>query len=190
MRYRPKPWDFKPKVLAYIRDSAPRPRCAVYARALTLASRDFKIVPIRPLHINDSIRKFQHPEKSPGLPYTTEGLRRKDEVDPNRIKQYVHNLKYGIYNRCNTPCNAAARTMVSKEGNKFRLVWVYPAHMTFAEGMFAQPLIEKYQSDRGHYGLWITYSRGDARFLANSRSKRERFVGLDWSSFDVYPPPW
>jgi hypothetical protein len=63
--------------------------------------------------------------------------------------------------------------------------------MTFAEGMFAMPLIERYLTLKGPYGLWINYSRGDMRWIIGHRKHASlKWVGLDWSSFDVYPPPW
>lgn len=188
-RYRPRLFEVKRKVQQYFKAKPYRPRDSRYALALRKASQDFRIPTTYPLHINDSIRQFQNTDRSPGLPYTQEGLKRKDEVDPNRIKHYVHNLKYGIYSRCNTPCTAAVKSMVSKR-NKFRLIWVYPAHMTFAEGMFAAPLIRAYTASRSHYGLWLNFAKGDMRGLMASRHKRNVWLGADWDGFDATVPAW
>lgn len=189
MRYHPKLFEIKKKVSHYFTDTPARPKDPEYTAALYKASADFNIPKVKPLHINDSIRQFQHVNRSPGLPYTQEGYKRKDEVPPERIKQYVHNLKYGIYSRCDTPCTAAVKTTVSKK-NKFRLIWVYPAHMTFAEGMFANPLIRAYQARRGPYGIWISYAKGDMRSLMCRRSKHRLWLGADWQNFDSTIPAW
>lgn len=190
-RANPKPTLLLERIQQYFYDRPERPADADrYQRALRRTVDDFSLgVKIKPLHINDSIRNFKHPEKSPGLPYTREGLRRKDEVDPNRIKQYAHNLKYGIFKKCITPCSCASRTHVAKE-EKVRLVWVYPAHMTYIEGMFAQPLICAYQNIRGPYGIWIQYRLGDLKAIMSKRPRNYHWLGTDFSSFDSSVPTW
>lgn len=129
-RFRPRPQHIVAKVNTYFRRLPRRPvNDPRYEAALIKTRRQFAISKVNPLHINDAINHFQHPDRSPGLPYTSQGFKRKDEVHPNVIKQYVHNLKYGIYTKCTTPCNAVAKSMVAKSP-KFRLIWVYPSHMT------------------------------------------------------------
>lgn len=189
-RYRPRPWDYYPKVCEYDHPLPSRPSDDLYRTAIQKVRELFRLpAPVPVYHINDSINYFKHPDKSPGLPYTKFGIKKKRDVEPNVIKQYVHNVKYGYYTHCKTPCTAAARTMISKTGDKFRLIWVYPCHMTFAEGMFAQPLIKAYQERRGAYGLWICYARGDAKYLT-SLKKGCKLLGLDWSAFDTRVPSW
>nr|USE08295.1 MAG: putative RNA-dependent RNA polymerase [Partitiviridae sp.] len=189
VRYHPKLPEVKKKVATYFSKTPNRPTDPTYFQALHKAGCEFRVPRVRPLHINDSIRCFQHTNKSPGLPYTLEGFKRKDEVPPQRIKHYVHNLKYGIYSRCDTPCTAAVKTMVAKRP-KFRLIWVYPAHMTFAEGMFANPLIKAYQEKRGSYGLWLSFAKGDMRYLMSTRRPHNKWLGADWSGFDTTIPAW
>nr|QZZ63398.1 hypothetical protein [Leuven Partiti-like virus 4] len=192
-RYRPQPSDFKSKVLPYLTSKPNRPKDAVYLSALATVRRLFALpAKVNPLHINDSIKYFQNGDKSPGLPYTARGIKQKRDVPVNEIKQYVHNVKYGIYQHCRTPCTGAARTMISKSTEKkFRLIWVYPAHMTLAEGMFAQPLIWAYQRLEGPYGIWIQYARGDAkRLMAAKRFPSQRWLGMDWTAFDANVPSW
>lgn len=190
VRFRPRPQHIVAKVRTYFRVLPQRPRnCPRYEAALLKARKDFTIRKVKPLHINDSIRHFQHPDRSPGLPYTAQGFKRKDEVDPNIIKQYVHNLKYGIYSKCTTPCNAVAKSMVAKSP-KFRLIWVYPAHMTFAEGMFAMPLIRAYKAHRGTYAIWVQYSNGGLADLQSRLPPDHTWLGLDWSAFDSSIPAW
>lgn len=190
-RKHPKGFEVEQRVRTYLARKPARPQDSQYQEAYQRTLRDFTLPsPVRPLHINDSIKQFQNVDRSPGLPYTSEGLKRKDEVDPQRIKQYAHNLKYGYYQRCDTPCTAAVKTMVTQRGDKWRLVWVYPAHMTFIEGMFAQPLIRRYQAQRGAYGLWIQYSKGDLRYLRSKRNTKAKWLGVDWSGFDASVPAW
>lgn len=189
-RYHPRLHEVKRLAYGYFAKQPSRPKSSQYLLALTAARVDFNLgFKIKPLHINDSIKQFKNVDRSPGLPYTQQGFKRKDEVDPQRIKQYAHNLKYNVYRRCDTPCTAAVKTMVSPK-NKFRLIWVYPAHMTFVEGMFAAPLIRAYTEARGKYGLWINYSHGDMRLLTAKRRKHNLWLGSDWSSFDATVPAW
>lgn len=191
-RYRPRPWDFIPKVEKYKKILPRRCTSPSYQRAVANATQDFKLrTPVKPYHINDSIRHFQHPEKSPGLPYTRMGIRQKRDLDPYDIKMKVHNMKYRIGKRDRVPCTAAARTCISKTDPKFRLIWVYPAHWTYAEGMFAMPLIHSYLEKYGTYGIWIKYAKDHARVLKRKRtSKRHQWLGLDWNGFDATIPAW
>lgn len=167
-----------------------QPTDEIYRQALVLARADFSIPKIHPMHVNDVIRHYQHPERSPGLPYTTQGFKRKDEVDPNTIKWSVHCLKYKIWSRCKTPCNAASRTAVSKDKDKVRLIWVYPSHMTFAEGMFAMPLLHAYKQRKGRYGIWIKYLHGHMRYMLSLKPKNYTWLAADWSNFDASVPAW
>jgi hypothetical protein len=186
VRVAPRPTDIVSKVNAYFQKKPSRPNNLRYLRALEQTEDAFRLAtPVAPFHINDSIRHFKHPDRSPGLPYTSYGLRRKDEVDPNVIKQFAHNLKYGIFNKCRTPCNAVAKSMVGKVP-KFRLIWVYPAHMTFIEGMFAQPLLHAYQQLRfqSPYAIWISYAKAHMRWIQRRKPYGWRWLSLDWSAFD------
>jgi hypothetical protein len=79
--------------------------------------------------------------------------------------------------------------MVGKDP-KFRLVWVYPAHMTFAEGIFAQPLIQAYKQERKQYALWVNYSHGHMKHIQLSKPKSWSWLALDWRAFDVNVPAW
>jgi len=145
---------------------------------------------VHPFHVNDVIRHYSHPERSPGLPYTTEGLKRKDEVDPNRIKWAVHAMKYGIWPKCRTPCNAVAKTAVHPTDEKLRLIWVYPAHMTFGEGMFAMPLIHAYKQQQKNYAIWLRYHCGDMRYMYSVKPPGYTWLAADWSSFYATVPAW
>jgi len=190
LRYHPKLYEIKSTAKKYLTQSPFKPNDMAYQQALCKARKDFSLPrKVHPFHINDAIKHYQNTDRSPGLPYTTQGFHRKDEVDPLIIKQWVHNLKYGKFDKCNTPCTAAVKTVVSKKP-KFRLIWVYPAHMTFSEGMFAMPLIQAYLTQRGPYGLWLNYALGDMRLLMCQRQRENLWLGADWSGFDACIPAW
>jgi hypothetical protein len=156
-----------------------------------LTRADYVIPKLNPFHVNDVIRHYQHPDRSPGLPYTKQGFKRKDEVHPNKIKWAVHCLKYGIWPKCKTPCTAAGKSAVSPDKDKVRLIWVYPSHMTFAEGMFAMPLLHAYKQLRTHrYGIWIRYLKGDMRLMMALKPKHYTWFAADWTSFDSSIPAW
>lgn len=192
IRSKPNPTKIKERIQKYFCRRPPRPTNYRYTSALFKAREAFRLpYRVNPFHVNDVIRHYSHPDRSPGLPYTKEGLRRKDEVDPNRIKWAVHAMKYGIWTKCKTPCNAVAKTAVHPTDEKLRLIWVYPAHMTFAEGMFAMPLIRAYKQQLGSpYGIWIRYQCGDMRYLRSKKLPEYTWLAADWSGFDATVPPW
>jgi len=190
-RYNAKPHDVAEKIKTYWRKLPSRPKDdPIYQRALDKTRRQYTLGhKVKPYHINDVIRRYPHPDRSPGLPYTLRGMRKKSEVPVTAIKSFNHNLKYGIYKKCATPCNISAKSMVGKQP-KFRIVWVYPAHMTFSEGMFAMPLISAYQEKRGSYAIWCKYALGHMRTLCAKKKKKYTWLGLDWSAFDSNVPAW
>ncbi|XP_044747514.1 uncharacterized protein LOC123308761 isoform X4 [Coccinella septempunctata] len=182
----PKISDYEIPLARYSERLPQRTKDPLYTSVLREVGEQFRIPKVRPYHIDDSIRHFQHPEQSPGLPYINMGFKRMDEIDRLHIKQYVRNLKYDIYNRCNTPC----RTTVARTP-ELRLIWGYPAHMTFAEGMFVQPLIRGYRRAQGIYGLWIQNAEDYMRLLQSHRQSEESsWLGLYWNSFDPHVPAW
>lgn len=62
--------------------------------------------------------------------------------------------------------------------------------MTIMEGMFAQPLIHAYNSLRWTpYAIWWRWQKGDMHTL-NSKRGRCKWLGTDYSAFDVNVPPW
>lgn len=151
----------------------------------------FRIPAQQIVHLNDVMMEFPHPETSPGLPYTQEGIKQKRLVNPYRIKYFVHKMKYGEIGNCRTPCTAAVRTTVSQDQGKFRLIWAYPCHMTMAEGIFAQPLIQGYKSYRTPFAIWCQYGKGHMKYLASHRtSPQQRWFSIDWSRFDANVPAW
>ncbi|UHK03007.1 MAG: RNA-dependent RNA polymerase [Hangzhou partitivirus 1] len=189
-RYRPRPSDFHSAFERYLEPSPKRPTDDLYTTAVQKVSEWLNLPKIKPLHLNDSMARFPHPEKSPGLPYTREGIRKKADVPPSRVRSFVHQLKYGLITNIRTPCTAAARTTVATV-DKFRLIWVYPCNVTMAEGMFAQPLIEAFLSWRTPYALWVQYGKGHMKWLASQRrSRRQKWISLDWSNFDANVPAW
>nr|QQO81403.1 RNA-dependent RNA polymerase [Soybean thrips partiti-like virus 7] len=189
IRYNPRPLDVAAKVDAYFRKYPSKPNDDRYLRALHLARVDYSGPKVYPFHINDSIANFQHTNTSPGCPYRQTGYRRKDEVPAIMIKNAVRRYKEGEWTKCIHPCIAVCKSMVAKVP-KCRLVWVYPADMTFAEGMFAQPLIHQLMGERSHYAQWVQYSKGHMSYLQGQLPNSWKWLGLDYSSYDSTVPPW
>lgn len=190
VRYHPKPADITNSLRKYFHPTRPRLNNEAYAEAIRRTREDYRLgFKVHPYHVNDVIRCYQHPERSPGLPHTTNGIRHKRDVPVSYIKSFVHNLKYGKYRKCTTPCNAVGKSMVGKQP-KYRLIWVYPCHMTMAEGVFAMPLIQAYKSQRKSYAIWLQYSKGGMKYLCSLRKKHAKWLGLDWSAYDSTIPPW
>jgi hypothetical protein len=192
VRYNPTLKDIDNKISAYMRSFPSRPKDITYQQALRKTAQDFKLpFPVDVRHCNDVIRHFPHPERSPGLPYTKQGIIKKSEVPVSTIRWNIHKMKYKQI-KFRTPCTAAAKTTVQPPGGeKFRLVWVYPVDMTIAEGMFAQPLIRSYNSRRwSPYSIWFRYHLGDAHRLSGMNNSGTEWLGLDYSAFDVNVPAW
>lgn len=191
-RYRPTPSDIIAAHEKYFCKLPVRPKDEFYSETLIEVARMFNIPTRFPVtHINDVMAEFPHGETSPGLPYIREGIRHKRDVDPLRIKVFVHRTKYGLISNCRTPCTASTRTTVSLEPGKFRLVWVYPCHMTMAEGIFAQSLITAYKSWRTPYAIWCQFAKGHMKYLVSHRvNSSQRWLNLDWSGFDATVPAW
>lgn len=82
----------------------------------------------------------------------------------------------------------SAKSIVGKTP-KFRLICVYPAHITFAEVIFAAPLIRAYKK-KDPYALRVQYSKGDMAVLQAQLPHGHTWLGMDWSSFDSSIPAW
>jgi len=66
-----------------------------------------------------------------------------------------------------------------------------PAHMTFAEGIFAMPLLHHFKHQVDHrFGIWISYLHGHMRRMLSYKPKGYTFLGTDWNSFDASIPAW
>jgi len=192
-RYNPSLSEIDTKILDYFKSHPSRPKDNYYIKAVNFASKDFRLptrVKIR--HVNDVIRHYPHPDRSPGLPYTKQGIKRKGDVDTNLIRWNIHKIKYGKINRFKVPCTIASKTVLTPpDKKKFRIIWVYPVDMTIAEGMFAQPLICAYNSLRNHpYAIWFRWHKGDMHQLNSYIEPGTQWLGTDYSAFDVHVPPW
>jgi hypothetical protein len=197
-RFKPKPSDVKQSVLKYLKKHPSRPTgkyLEVYKQALSIVAKKYRLpVKVKPYHIKDVIRRYPHPDRSPGLPYTKQGYRRKDEVPIEKVLSSVHRMKYSR-DRIRARCNAVAKTLVSPpDRDKFRLIWVYPMDVTMAECMFAFPLVKAYQAAKGSYAIWCQYGKGD---LAHLRTKLPDdvddeywWLGIDFKDFDINLTPW
>nr|UCS96375.1 MAG: RNA-dependent RNA polymerase [Riboviria sp.] len=193
-RYQPTLKEIDQKILDYFRSFPSRPDNVNYQQALLKAREDFSLGPSKPSirHVNDVIRYYPHPERSPGLPYTKLGIRQKKDVDTNRIRWNIHKLKYREIKKFRTPCSIAAKTVVAlPDKDKFRVIWVYPVDMTIIEGMFAQPLIRAYNSrTRIPYAIWYRWHKRDMHLLNSMLTEGTTWCGLDYSAFDVNVPAW
>jgi len=130
--------------------------------------------------------------KSSGYPL----FKRKRDVHDEMFqeaRECFHFMKYkGIKARL-PPCTFAQKGKLStQEERKTRLVWQYPAAMTICEGVFAQPLIDAYFSQKED--LFLTGPHGlKNHFKCISELTRESqenaaFYGWDGSQYDSSVP--
>lgn len=147
------------------------------------------------LHLNDLFRyDLNIWAKSPCLPWIQHGYRSKSEVrdDPKaveRIRWFWHRVKNSA--EISAPdCCAFVRSHLTDAGDsKVRAVWGYPMTVTMGEAVFAVPLIEAYQTQRGHpiaYGYETAV--GGVRKLIDEISGPGWYCALDFKSFDKTVP--
>lgn len=104
------------------------------------------------LHLNDVFKQdLDIWSKSPGLPWTTFGIKTKGMIrdDPKKVGQvrhFWHRLKYGEEMSFPDCCAFAESHVCDVTEIKCCAMWDYPATITFSEAIFAIPLIRSYQS--------------------------------------------
>jgi hypothetical protein len=63
--------------------------------------------------------------------------------------------------------------------------------MTFAEGMFAMPLLHAYKQQlTSRYGIWIQYLKGHMRLMMSMKPHGYKWFAADWTAFDSSVPAW
>lgn len=150
-------------------------------RAIDEVERIFALPHVRPYHIRDAIRQFSHLDKSPGLPHTQRGIKTKKEY----LEKHTPSLLYFIHAvknegwKMRTPCDIGWKTTISK-APKDRMIFIYPAHHTFAEAMFVMPFLAKLKKNHPYY--WI--GRNITKESLSSKIPGD-WIATDFKSFDV-----
>nr|QVG74789.1 RNA-dependent RNA polymerase [Riboviria sp.] len=179
-----------------INEKAVRPDDPILDEAIRRTCRAFQLPElVKPLHLND-VFKQDLPiwSASPGLPWTYYGYKTKGDIrkDPdaiNRIRHFWHRIKTG-QNIHLPDCCAFVRSHICKKGeSKVRAVWGYPATVTFAEAMFALPLIRAYQTYRTPIAYGYETGVGGMRKIFQ-QFKGKYYLGVDFSKFDKTLPAW
>ncbi|QOL02536.1 RNA-dependent RNA polymerase [Fusarium cerealis partitivirus 1] len=157
-----------------------------YDAAFAQVSKDFRLQhKVIPTFV-ESVDLVE--DTSSGYPHFT----RKSSIKETILKEartYFHYAKEGINHTPFLPCSVGVRGALSDADNpKTRLVWMYPAAITASEAVFAQPLIEKYYSEKADLFLTGTNARSRLANLASHIDDDANIgVGLDFSSFDTFP---
>jgi hypothetical protein len=73
---------------------------------------------------------------------------------------------------------------------KIRLVWGYPAAMTWIEGKFAQPLIEAYSQNETPVAMGGHTPSKLSMMVSSVNGNENEAFNLDFSGFDATVPPW
>nr|BEG63713.1 RNA-dependent RNA polymerase [Paecilomyces variotii partitivirus 1] len=155
-----------------------------YSEVFSEFALDQKVVPKFPTAVDLVM------DSSSGYPH----FRKKSEMK-NQIlhegRTWLHHAKSKDYNRLPLlPCSVGVRGALSPESDpKTRLVWMYPAAVTVAEGVYAQPLIKAIYEQKADLLLVGVETRFRlARFLSLiAEEKGDYGVGLDFSSYDTFP---
>lgn len=129
-------------------------------------------------------------DTSSGYPhYTRKSLIAKEILQEGRT--WLHHAKSKEFSRLPLlPCTVGVRGALSAEDDpKTRLIWMYPAAVTVAEGVYAQPLIKAIYEQKADLLLVGTETRFRlSKFLSLIREDKDEYgVGLDFSSYDTFP---
>ncbi|XP_032594741.1 uncharacterized protein LOC116805640 [Drosophila grimshawi] len=147
------------------------------------------------IHLNDVFgQDLPIWSSSPGIPWSQIGYKTKDDIrkDPEavqRVRYFWHQVK--ARKDISLPdCCAYMRFHLCKVGDtKVRAVWGYPATVTFAEAMFALPLIRAYQKRRTPLAYGYETGTGSMRKIFQ-QFQGSHFLGIDFSNFDKTLPAW
>nr|APG78199.1 RdRp [Wuhan insect virus 24] len=179
-----------------LNEKATRPNDYLLDEAIRRTRHAFQLPElVKPLHLNDVFQQdLPIWSSSPGLPWTQYGYKTKGDIrkDPdaiNRIRHFWHRIKTG-HNIRLPDCCAFVRSHICKSGEaKVRAVWGYPATVTFAEAMFALPLIRAYQTYRTPIAYGYETGIGGMRKIFQ-QFKGQYFLGIDFTKFDKTLPAW
>jgi hypothetical protein len=148
------------------------------------------------LHLNDMFQTdLDIWDKSPGFPwrdlgYETKGDIKRDVDAVRSVRKFWHIVKDGEDPKAPN-CMAFARTHIGKR--KVRVIWEYPATITFGEAVFVHPLIEAYSELDLHcrpvaYGLET--ANAGMKEIYNRFSGYDHYAALNFKSFDKTVPVW
>lgn len=159
-----------------------------YEQAKTECMKEFKfdnkVVPKFPTAVDLVM------DSNSGFPHFTRKSNIEDEIRQEG-RTWLHHAKSKHFDRLPLlPCSIGVRGALSPEDDpKTRLVWMYPAAVTVAEGVYAQPLINRLYTEKAHLFLTGQETRFRiSKFLSSiSEEEGKLGVGLDFSSFDSFP---
>lgn len=155
-----------------------------YAECFDEFALDSKVTPKFPTAVDLVM------DSSSGYPHFVRKSEMKDQI-LHEGRTWLHHAKSKDFHRLPLlPCSVGVRGALSPEDDpKTRLVWMYPAAVTVAEGVYAQPLIEAMYKQKAKYFLTGVESRSRiTRYLALLNEEKGQYgVGLDFSSFDCFP---
>lgn len=169
-----------------------------YTEALEWLKRELKIEEkLVPISFEEAVKQIPS-GTSPGLPFirSRPGMK-KGEVYAHYlpdIKDFWHNVSKGKSRYYPPDCAAMARSHISDVNvNKVRPVWAFPASVIALEGTFAYPLLHELTNQRIFpqiaYGMEML--KGGMTWLNNKlRRHPDKYVMLDYSSFDASIPAW
>lgn len=135
------------------------------------------------------------PNTSSGYPYYKKKADIKDQLFSD-ARYLFHLMKRKDYLSMGFPYATPAVRGASRpsEEEKTRLVWMYPASMLICEGVFAQPLINKYYNAFKTNELFLTGKNGKFKHRqiicqveGDGLDQETHVVGFDFTSFDTLP---
>ncbi|APG78156.1 RdRp [Hubei tetragnatha maxillosa virus 8] len=137
-------------------------------------------------------------QKSPGLPYKTQGYATKGEAldDPNTLKN-IRATWYAIERSedvtlPDVACYARAQ-ICSRDKNKIRATWGYPLSVFLTEAQYFYPILKELkQRDKPKIAYGVEIGTGGMGFLNEMASyyKTNNFLIGDWRKFDKTIPAW
>lgn len=180
-------YDAEPRTFANVFHDNPKLESA-YDMAFRQVLREFKldkkVVPKFPTAVDLVM------DSSSGYPHFARKSDMKDQI-LHEGRTWLHHAKSKDFTRLPMlPCSVGVRGALSPEDDpKTRLVWMYPAAVTVAEGVYAQPLIKAiYEQKAKHLLVGVESRFRISKYLSLISEEKHRYgVGLDFSSFDTFP---
>nr|UVZ34174.1 RNA-dependent RNA polymerase [Botryosphaeria dothidea partitivirus 2] len=192
-------------VLKYDCVLPPRHFSPEYSAALDSLRREFipekKIIPLTLGAV------YNHPDfprgKSPGLPWSNEGYRTKADVVNSAEARSTISRTWDLVGK-NHPvqlpdsCCFQRLQISDPSKDKVRPVWGYPTTVIVEEGRFFYPFIQHVLGITQHdhcYAGGLEMATGGMAYIeqvvqSTFNKMRNRFVMIDWSSFDTRVPAW
>nr|APG78230.1 RdRp [Hubei partiti-like virus 7] len=186
-------------LVGYERAHVPRLKDPVYHMVLETVRQDFAGLKVVPYTFEKVVELPDFPrQKSAGLPYIQQGIRKKIDAINNGALADIKKLWIGAgQGKCvhfPDACLFARSQIAKKPKTKIRATWGFPLSVYMEEARFFYPLQEKLVARAHKFPIAYGYemATGGMYAIHEMLTRRENAVYsmTDWRQFDKTIPPW